>query len=139
MLTKTYGILGHKSYFPEHIITVYQLFYLGMLLLAARFWRKPTFAIWSALGIITGFVLAIFVVNFESELTYGFKQISLQGRYLFPVIALFYALTAYTQSLVKPKFLRVLLVGLTCALFVYGGPIKFLTLADKAFAGWFLP
>ena len=38
MLTKTYGILGHKSYFPEHIITVYQLFYLWMLLLAARFW-----------------------------------------------------------------------------------------------------
>ena len=139
MLTKTYGILGHKSYFPEHIITVYQLFYLGMLLLAARFWHKPTFAVWSALGIIAGFVLAIFVVNFESELTYGFKQISLQGRYLFPVIALFYALTAYTQSLVKPKFLRVLLVVLTCALFVFGGPIKFLTLADKAFAGWFLP
>ncbi len=139
MLTKTYGILGHKSYYPGHIITVYQLFYLGMLLLAARFWHKPTFAVWSALGIIAGFVLAIFVVNFESELTYGFKQISLQGRYLFPVIALFYALTAYTQSLVKPKFLRVLLIVLTCALFILGGPLKFLTLADKAFAGWFLP
>jgi len=139
MLTKTYGILGHKSYFPGHIITFYQLFYLGMLLLAARFWRKPGFAIWSGLGIIAGFVLAVFIVNFESELTYGFKQISLQGRYLFPVIGLFYALTAYTQSLVRSKFLRVVLVVLTCALFIFGGPLKFLTLADKAFAGWFLP
>lgn len=139
MLTKTYGILGHKSYYPGHIITVYQLFYLGMLLLAARFWHKPTFAVWSALGIIAGFVLAVFIVNFDSELSHGFKHIALQGRYLFPVIALFYALIAYTQSLVKPKFLRVLLIVLTCALFVYGGPIKFLTLADKAFAGWFLP
>ena len=139
MLTKTYGILGHKSYYPGHIITVYQLFYLGMLLLAARFWRKPGFAIWSAVGIISGFALAVFIVNFESELTYGFKQISLQGRYLFPVIALFYALTAYTQSLVKPKFLRVLVVVISCALFIFGGPLKFLILADKAFAGWFLP
>lgn len=139
MLTKTYGILGHRSYFPGHIITFYQLFYLGMLLLAARFWRKPGFAIWSALGIIAGFVLAVFIVNFESELTYGFKQISLQGRYLFPVIGLFYALTAYTQSLVKPKFLRVVLVVISCALFIFGGWLKFLTLADKAFAGWFLP
>ena len=139
MLTKTYGILGHKSYFPGHIITIYQLFYLGMLLFAVRFWRKPSFAVWSAVGIIAGFVLAIFIVNFESELTYGFKRIALQGRYLFPVIALFYALTAYTQSLVKPKFLRVFLIVLTCALFVFGGPLKFLTLADKAFAGWFVP
>ncbi len=139
MLTKTYGILGHKSYYPGHIITFYQLFYLGMFLLAARFWQKPGFAIWSAVGIITGFVLAVFIVNFENELTYGFKQISLQGRYLFPVIALFYALTAYTQSLVKPKFLQVVLVVISCALFIFGGPLKFLTLADKAFAGWFLP
>jgi len=139
MLTKTYGILGHKSYYPGHIITVYQLFYLGMMLLAARFWRKPTFAVWSALGIVAGFVLAIFIVNLDSELSHGFKHIALQGRYLFPVIALFYALTAYTQSLVKPKYLRVLLVVLTCALFIFGGPLKFVTLADKAFAGWFLP
>jgi LysM repeat protein len=107
--------------------------------IAVRFWRKPSFAVWSAVGIIAGFVLAIFIVNFESELTYGFKRIALQGRYLFPVIALFYALTAYTQSLVKPKFLRVFLIVLTCALFVFGGPLKFLTLADKAFAGWFVP
>lgn len=139
MLSKTYGILGHQSYSPAHIITFYQIFYLVTFLLMAHLWQKPVFAILSALGIVAGFVLAIFIVNYDSELTYGFKQVALQGRYLFPVIAMFYALTAYTQSLVKQKTVRITLLVITCLLFFFGGPIKFLTLSGKAFAGWFLP
>ena len=34
----------------------------------------------------------------NGELNYGFKQISLQVSYLFPIIGLVYGLVGYTQS-----------------------------------------
>jgi len=60
MLTKIYGILGHNTYYPAHIITFYRLFYAGMLLLAARYWRRPSYAIWSVVFIILGYSLVVF-------------------------------------------------------------------------------
>jgi hypothetical protein len=139
MLTKTYGILGHKTYYPAHIITFYRLFYLGMLLLAARYWRRPPYAIWSAVFIILGYALVVFITNFNSELSYGFKHFALQGRYLFPIIGLVYGLVGYTQSLIKNRTLRIVVLALTIILFFVGGPIKFITRYEGVFSTWFLP
>jgi len=139
MLTKTYGILGHKTYYPSHIITFYRLFYLGMLLLAARYWRRPPYAIWSAVFIILGYALVVFITNYNSELSYGFKHFALQGRYLFPIIGLVYGLVGYTQSLIKNRTLRIVVLVLTLILFFVGGPIKFITRYEGVFFTWFLP
>jgi len=139
MLTKTYGILGHKTYYPSHIITFYRLFYLGMLLLAARYWRRPPYAIWSAVFIILGYALVVFITNYNSELSYGFKHFALQGRYLFPIIGLVYGLVGYTQSLIKNRTLRIVVLALTLILFFVGGPIKFITRYEGVFSSWFLP
>jgi hypothetical protein len=139
MLTKTYGILGHKTYYPAHIITFYRLFYLGMLLLAARYWRRPPYAIWSAVFIILGYALVVFITNYNSELSYGFKHFALQGRYLFPIIGLVYGLVGYTQSLIKNRTLRIVVLVLTLILFFVGGPIKFITRYEGVFFTWFLP
>ena len=139
MLTKTYGILGHKTYYPAHIITFYRLFYVGMLLLAARYWRRPPYAIWSAVFIILGYSLVVFVTNYNSELTYGFKHFALQGRYLFPIIGLVYGLVGYTQSLIKNRTLQAIVLVLTLVLFFVGGPIKFITRYEGVFSTWFLP
>ena len=139
MLTKTYGILGHKTYYPAHIITFYRLFYLGMLLLAARYWRRPPYAIWSAVFIILGYALVVFITNYNSELSYGFKHFALQGRYLFPIIGLVYGLVGYTQSLIKNRTLRIVVLALTLILFFVGGPIKFITRYEGVFSSWFLP
>lgn len=139
MLTKTYGILGHKTYYPAHIITFYRLFYLGMLLLAARYCRRPPYAIWSAVFIILGYALVVFITNYNSELSYGFKHFALQGRYLFPIIGLVYGLVGYTQSLIKNRTLRIVVLALTLILFFVGGPIKFITRYEGVFSSWFLP
>ena len=139
MLTKTYGILGHKTYYPSHIITFYRLFYLGMLLLAARYWRRPPYAIWSAVFIILGYALVVFITNYNSELSYGFKHFALQGRYLFPIIGLVYGLVGYMQSLIKNRTLRIVVLALTLILFFVGGPIKFITRYEGVFSSWFLP
>lgn len=139
MLTKTYGILGHKTYFPAHIITFYQLFYAAMLLLAARYWRRPSYAIWGAVFIVVCYAFVVFITNYNSELSYGFKHFALQGRYLFPIIGLVYGLVGYTQSLIKNRTLRIVVLALTLILFFLGGPIKFLTRYEGVFSTWFLP
>jgi hypothetical protein len=73
------------------------------------------------------------------ELSYGVKRISLQGRYLFPIIVLVYGLVGYTQSLIKNRTLRAIVLVLTLVLFFVGGPIKFITRYEGVFSTWFLP
>lgn len=75
----------------------------------------------------------------NGELSYGFKQIGLQGRYLFPIIGLVYGLVGYTQSLIKNRTLRAIVLVITLVLFFVGGPIKFITRYEGVFSTWFLP
>ena len=75
----------------------------------------------------------------NGELSYGFKQISLQVSYLLPIIGLVYGLVGYTQSLIKNRTLRAIVLGLTLVLFFVGGPIKFITRYEGVFSTWFLP
>ena len=81
----------------------------------------------------------IIILARNGELNYGFKQISLQVSYLFPIIGLVYGLVGYTQSLIKNRTLRAIVLGLTLVLFFVGGPIKFITRYEGVFSTWFLP
>jgi len=81
----------------------------------------------------------VFITNYNSELSYGFKHFALQGRYLFPIIGLVYGLVGYTQSLIKNRTLRIVVLALTLILFFVGGPIKFITRYEGVFSSWFLP
>ena len=67
------------------------------------------------------------------------KHFALQGRYLFPIIGLVYGLVGYTQSLIKNRTLRIVVLALTLILFFVGGPIKFITRYEGVFSSWFLP
>ncbi len=139
MLTKAYGIAGHKWYHPQHLITFYYLFYVGMLLLAARYWERPTYPIWSTVFIIFGYSLVLFLFNYNSELSSGFKHWAMTGRYLFPIIGLVYGLAGYTQSRIKNRTLQLMVLAITLILFFVGGPIKFITRYEGVFSTWFLP
>ena len=75
----------------------------------------------------------------NGELSYGLKQISLQVSYLLPIIGLVYGLVGYTQSLIKNRTLRIVVLALTLILFFVGGPIKFITRYEGVFSSWFLP
>ena len=139
MIARIYGAQGHLFYAPIHLMTVYRLFYIGMLLLASRFWQRPPFAIWCAVFIILGYTLVVFITNYNSELVYGFKEITMQGRYLFPIIGLVYGLVGYTQSQIKNRTLQLMVLAITLILFFVGGPIKFITRYEGVFSTWFLP
>lgn len=138
MLYRIYGILGHMSYFPSHIIIFYKLLFFWVILLGVRYIEKPSFVISTILMIILFYALVLFFKNYDSELIYGFKQIALQGRYLFPVIGLIYVLVTHVISVVKSKPLKYLTLVTILLLFFIGGPIKFITKFDLIFMGWFV-
>ena len=138
MLNNIYGILAHLSYFPSYITILYRLFFLWLIMLAFKYWNDPPFIIYSFVAIFLFYLFVLFIQNYNSELTYGFKQISVQGRYLFPVINLLYLLVAYTLEKVNN---RIILVGSTLfviGLFIIGGPIKFIVRYDTIFINWFV-
>jgi hypothetical protein len=138
MLYRIYGILGHMSYFPSHIIIFYKLLFFWIILLGVRYIEKPSFEISTMSLIILFYALVLFFKNYDSELIYGFKQIALQGRYLFPVVGLIYVLVTHVISIVKSRPLKYLTLATILLLFFIGGPIKFITKFDLIFIGWFV-
>jgi hypothetical protein len=114
------------------------LIFFWVILLGFRYIRKPSFEISGALLIILFYSLVLFFKNYDSELAYGFKQIALQGRYLFPVTGLIYVLVTFASSNVKSKFLKYFTLALILMLFFFGGPIKFISKIDLIFLDWFV-
>jgi hypothetical protein len=137
MCERIFGILGHKSYFPSYVI-YFQLLFLWMGLLAARYWNQFPFVIISSLIISISYGLVLAFFNYDTELVYGFKNFALQGRYYFPVIGLVFALFGYTLDQVGNKPIRTITVILTVILFLAGGPIQFLWHYNDVFSTWFI-
>ena len=138
MLIKIYGIAGHKSYAPVKMIPFYQLFFLSLLCLAFSSWKGVSFSRGSLLFIIAFYVAVVFVTNYKSELNHTFNHFAIQGRYLFPVIGLFYTLVGYTLSQVSNRVLRYAFLITTILLFLVGGPLNFIRLYATKFAEWFI-
>jgi len=138
MLYRIYGIAAHRFYMPSHIIILFRLLLLWVILLAFRYIRKPSFAIYSLAGIFIFYALVLLYMNYNSELLYGFQHIAFQGRYLFPVIGAAYVLVAYLLTKVENKFLQYGTLAATAAIFFAGGPIKFILHYNTIFQGWFV-
>ena len=138
MLKRTYGIMGEKNYFPN-TIAYFQVALFWVLLLGFRYVKKLDF-IKTSLMIIFGFYTTVLVaMNYNSELIYGFnKYVALQGRYIFPVISIAFSLCAYILTKVRNKYIRYGTLIALIALFLYGGPVRFLWYYNSVFADWFI-
>jgi hypothetical protein len=137
LFLRTYGILGHQSYFPIKIIDYYQILFYVSTIIGFLFWKKSPFSVYSLIGICLFYALVLLYQNYQIELSYGFQHISLQGRYIFPVIGLGYILlTLFIQRIPNHVFRGILLI-LTMALFIYGGPLTFILKYDTFFSDWF--
>jgi hypothetical protein len=138
MLYRIFGILGHLSYFPARIIILYRLLFYGVLLLAIRFWKKPNFTLVSLIGVISFYTLVLLITNYNSELVYGFRQIAVQGRYIFPVIGIAYVLLSKILYHLPHFSVKYAALIVTISLFIYGGPIKLLRYYHTIFSSWFI-
>ncbi len=138
MLLKIVGVMGNlKSYFPMDAAYFQMLFYWTTLLLF-RYFKKSSFKIYSFIGIILFYSLVLLIKNYNTELIYGFIQVAHQGRYIFPVITVIYCLLSYGLMKVPNKILKFATLAVTIVLFIYGGPLKFITHYRPVFASWFI-
>lgn len=139
MLKRIYGIMGHKSFFPDLIITFFRIFYLGIIFIIVKYWKKPTYAVGSLFLIATFYILVLLRTNYNAELTNGFQHIAIQGRYIFPVIGIIYTLVVYYLSQLQNQIIRRISYTITAILFLIGCPITFLTQYATIFIDWFYP
>ncbi|MDW7755882.1 MAG: hypothetical protein SCH68_12030 [Brevefilum sp.] len=138
MLMKTFGIMGgQKSYYPINLSYFKFLFY-WLIALIIRYFRGTSFKIYSLAGVVGFYTITLFIKNFDIELAYGFLQVALQGRYIFPVIGIIYSLFSYVIFKVPNKLIRYTTLIAAITLFVYSGPIRFLLYADSVFSDWFI-
>ena len=138
ILRSTYGILGHRTYYPDLSITLYRMLILWAILLTVRFWQKPFYAVGASYAILALLALVLFQHNYNAELRLGFKHVGIQGRYLFPVIGICYTLMVRAFLQIPRSFLRRLTFVSATTLFLLGGPIVALvTGVGSVFSGWF--
>lgn len=138
MLYRIFGILGHRSHFPVYIIVFYRLLFYWVILWTIRYWSKPSFTHLSLFVIFIFYTLVLLFINYNSELEYGFKQIALQGRYIFPVIGIAYVLFTVAIKRLPQKALVIPTIVWTLVLFFLGGPLKFLIFHQNIFSSWFI-
>jgi hypothetical protein len=124
MLERIYGILGHRTYYPN--ISVFRLLILWGIFLAVRYWKSPPYALGSALIVFFFYSVVLFWKNYNTELIFGFKHVAIQGRYIFPVIGVIYTLFVYYVFEIQSKIVRLLTIELITIIFILYSPIAFL-------------
>lgn len=137
MFYRIFGILGHRSYFPTRMIIFYRLLFFWTIFLIIKYWQRPSFTIVSMISVFIFYAFVLLYTNYNSELVYGFKQIAMQGRYLFPVIGIAYVLYPKLLHCVPHKWINIISLTSTLVLFFLGGPIILLLYSRSVFSSWF--
>jgi len=122
ILTKIYGVMGHKTYYPDLIVTFYRLLYLGVFLAAVRYWQRPSFALGGLAALALFYIPVLAWTNYTSELQTGFRHVAIQGRYIFPIIGVIYVLMVYSIFKIPSRWVRGAAIALAAALFAWGSP-----------------
>ncbi len=137
MISRIHGILGHQSFIPALVASIYMLFYLALaFVIAGNFWKTP-FEVGSMLVVTIGYISILFVFNYNTELINGFQHVAIQGRYIFPIIGTGYTLVAFYLSRLRNRIVRNSAFWATATLFLITGPVLILTNYATVFTSWF--
>jgi 4-amino-4-deoxy-L-arabinose transferase-like glycosyltransferase len=122
MSRKIFGIMGDRSLFMryEYIVPYFGFFFLGIYLLFKN--RKKLKTEEKALlSIFVFYTLVVaYYVNYKAYISHDWKDLALQGRYIFPVLGIMYVLfSKYFLQLKNKKLLSILLI-LLVLLFILG-------------------
>ena len=122
MAQRIYGIMGHQSLFlPSFLYSIYVLIAGIFTILLVKNWKKREMLDLYALILLLfyTFILA-FVQNYKSYLITGNMGLALQGRYIFPVIFIYYILLVNSISLVRNKRVRSIVITFLIWIFIVG-------------------
>jgi hypothetical protein len=137
MLARIFGIMGHLTYYPI-VISYFQIAFYWLIFLGFRYIKKPGFHSITLAVLLVAYAAVLFVMNYDNELVYGFKQVAFQGRYFFPVISLAFVMATKLLVHVDNKYLRYGTIIALVLLFLYGGPFRFFWYGDSVFLDWFI-
>lgn len=123
MIGTIFGIKGHLHMFKDfrYLIPVYLMMAFSVLGFFVRWRRRDTGWLPLCLAAIVCFYsgLLLYKVNYNAYLYYGTPGITLQGRYLFPVIGPVYVLAChYLLQLFRADKIRFALTLVTALLFI---------------------
>jgi len=118
-----FGIKAHQPMFKgfNYLVPFYVVMALAILAFLIRWRPRESGWLSPCLAVIVCFyvVFIMYRINFGSYLYYGTPGITLQGRYLFPVIAPVYVLMChYLLILFRAEYLRLTVALATALLFV---------------------
>lgn len=138
MIHRIHGILAHQSYFPHLAVKFLYALMVWYLFLVAFQRLRLTALDASLLFIFSVYTLLLFCTNYKNELAYGFRQIGMHGRYLFPVIIIAY--TMMTKVLIETKSLLVKYgtLAVTLVVFIASGPLFFFINRNALFGTWLI-
>lgn len=135
MAVRTFGIMGHKSYMP-YPTGYFPILFLWLYLITIRVVKKINYTHVTLAIVFSVLALTHLILNYRAELLYGFIHAGVQGRYLFPVIGVFFILATLGISEARSLVIKYGSLLLTLALFIYCGPLKFI-IGANSFVGWF--
>jgi len=138
MLLRTFGMIGHQSYFPLELVRYYKILFYSAVLMGLFFLKPKSALTYSLVGISIFYALVLLYSNYNNELLYGFIHIGFQGRYIFPVIGPIFVLFTLITKNIPVRLLRVAFLGFTLGLFFIGGPITILLQYQAILSSWFI-
>lgn len=138
MIHRIHGILAHLSHFPHLVVKVLYGLMFVYLLFGFPTWSAIPKIELALLFIFTAYALLVFYTNYQDELLYGFKQIGMHGRYLFPVILIAYLLMTRILINLSDRKIKYAILGLTLITFILSGPIFFLINRNTIFMEWLI-
>jgi hypothetical protein len=139
MVERAVGYVGHQSVmknqwsmYPYYLVLIVS----GTMLIRKLHWHREKGHTFSAFIIV--FLYALFLlccVNYPIYVKSNFFDLSLTGRYLFPVLVPISGLTAYYLINFFPKTIQAAIAILATYLFIYGDLIFFIKNATEP---WFI-
>lgn len=128
MVKMTFGFAGFMWYTPsELVIALYQWWFLGVVILAIWYWKKPSLPVLGLIAIVVFYILTLLQTNLAAELKSGFKHLGIQGRYLFPVLGGIYVLFGHYAERIPNRIAAGTTAVVTLALFFLNSPIWVMT------------
>lgn len=124
-----YGITGHKTLDQSRwFVSFYPTLFLILFVVAIRKY-SPKFVLVNILSIASVFYAFILFVyqNYRTYLITGNFGVALQGRYLFPVLPLFYIVMVYYVERINNRILRSILIIVLLLGWLYGCLYFFIT------------
>ncbi len=122
MQQKIYGIMGHKNlYMPYQLHLAYTIFPLSLAFLFLKKWKeKKDIDLYLLIILFFYTCILAFVQNYMTYLNKNGITFGHQGRYIFPVIPIYYILLVKYLSLIKKDTIRKILFIFLLTVFLLG-------------------